>query len=383
MRANYGEPIRKWMKGQAIEEITDFGDLPVFKNATTYPCILRIGKRPIKSTKTFKATKVETLDFQDLQQYVGTNSYSVRRDTLNDSGWSLAGAKEDTLLTKIKSSGVPLGEYVKGKIFYGIKTGLNEAFVIDAETRKRLIKEDSKSVELIKPFLVGKDIKRYSIADNDRYLILIPKGWTREKSGKSGDAWGWLRKNYSAIAEHLSPFQKKAEKRYDKGEYWWELRACDYYSDFEKPKIIFPDISTKGNFTLDTRKSYTVNTTYIIPTDDLYLLAVLNSKLITFVYSKVASTIRGGYLRFIYQYVEQLPIRTIDFNNKREKTMHDEVISLADKMLALHEKLKKAKTPHDRELIERQIKATDDQIDKLVYELYELTEEEIRIVEGK
>ena len=278
---------------------------------------------------------------------------------------------------------MPLGEYVKGKIFYGIKTGLNEAFVIDSETRKRLIKEDSKSAELIKPFLVGRDIKRYSISDNGRYLILIPKGWTRKKSDKSGDAWGWLKKNYPAIAGHLSAFQKKAEKRYDKGEYWWELRTCDYYEEFEKPKIIYAEIATKGQFILDTAKFYSDTTSYIIGDNSKYLLGILNSKLWTFLFSKTSSEIRGGFYRWKRQYMSPLPIRTIDFNNKKEKAMHDQIVSLVDKMLDLNEKLKRAKTPHDRELIERQIKATDIQIDRLVYELYGLTEDEIRVVEGE
>jgi hypothetical protein len=381
MRANYGEPIRKWMKGQEIEEITDFGDLPVFQNATTYPCILRIGKRPIKSAKTFRATKVETLEFQDLQQYVESKSYSVRRDTLNDSGWSLASAKENTLLSKIKSSGIPLGEYVKGEIFYGIKTGLNEAFVIDAETRKKLIKEDPKSAELIKSFLVGKDIKRYSIADNGRYLILIPKGWTRDKAGKSGDAWEWLRKNYPTIVEHLSSFQKKAEKRYDKGEYWWELRACDYYNEFKNAKIVWGNMAVSPQFAFDINMNYINAPAVFIPSSNLYLLAIMNSPICKWFIQQHAATRSGGFLEYKPMYVSQLPIRTIDFNNKKEKAMHDQVVSLVDKMLDLNEKLKKAKTPHDSELIERQIKATDSQIDKMVYELYGLTEEEIKVVE--
>ena len=383
MRANYGEPIRKWMKGQDIGEITDFGDLPIFQNATTYPCILRISKRPMKSTKSFMATRVETLDFQDLQQYVESNSYSIRRDTLDDKGWSLASAKEDTLLSKIKSSGVPLGEYVKGKIYRGILTGLNEAFVIDAETRKRLIKEGSKSAELIKPFLVGKDIKRYNIADNESYLILIPKGWTREKSDKSGDAWNWLKKNYSAIADHLSPFQKKAEKRYDKGEYWWELRACDYYEEFKNAKIVWGNMAVSPQFAIDIDMNYINAPAVFIPSNNLYLLAIMNSPICKWFIQQHAATRSGGFLEYKPMYVSQLPIRTIDFNNKKEKAIHDQMVLLVDKMLDLHEKLKKTKTPHDRELIERQIKATDDQIDQLVYELYGLTEEERKIVEGK
>jgi hypothetical protein len=382
MRANYGEPIRKWMKSQAIEEITDFGDLPVFQNATTYPCILRIGKSSTKSAKTFRATKVETLDFQDLQKYVESKSYSVRRDTLDDSGWSLASAKEDTLLSKIKSSGVPLGEYVKGKIYRGILTGLNEAFVIDEETRKRLIKEDPKSKELIKPFLAGRDVKRYQTPTSNKYLIFTRRGVDI--------------KQYPAIEQYLSQYKAQLMpkpknwsgtnwKGRKPGSYkWYEIQdAVDYYSEFEKLKIVIPAIVSGASYTFDDKAFYSNDKTSIISIDDKYLLGLLNSKVLDFFMHRISSTKQGGYYEYKPMYLSQLPICTIDFNNKKEKAMHDQMVSLVDKMIDLHEKLKKAKTPHDRELIERQIKAADSQIDKLVYELYGLTEEEMEIVEGK
>lgn len=180
----------------------------------------------------------------------------------------------------------------------------------------------------------------------------------------------------------MLPFKEKAEKRYDKGEYWWELRACDYYAEFEKPKIILPDISIRGNFTIDEEgKYYCVNTTYIIQSSDKYLLGILNSMLITYFYRNLSSTYRGGYLRFIYQYLIQIPIRTINFSYPDDRAYHDRMVALVKQMLELHKQSASAKTDHDKTIIQRQIDATDRQIDKLVYELYGLTEEEIKIVE--
>ena len=267
-------------------------------------------------------------------------------------------------------------EYVENKIYYGIKTGLNEAFVIDQKTKKQLISEDPKSVEIIKPFLVGRDIKRYESPRPERFLILFPKGWTLEKTGSRG-AWDFVRQKYPAIAKYIEPFKTKAEKRYDKGDFWWELRACDYYSEFEKPKIIFPDISTRGNFTLDHSRSYTVNTSYIIPVEDYVLLSILNSKLTTFYYSNITSSIRGNYLRFIYQYLTTIPIVQL-----KDKSRHDRMVELVERMLELHKRLNEAQTEHEQTALKRQIDATDKQIDQLVYELYGLTDEEIKIVEG-
>ncbi|TWU53684.1 Type IIS restriction enzyme Eco57I [Candidatus Brocadiaceae bacterium B188] len=380
MRANYGEPLRKWLKQQGIAQIIDFGDLPVFQRATTYPCILIIGKD--KPSSNFIAVQVKTLEFESLDSYVKENHHSVKLSTLEDKGWSLVDERSNALLNKLKKTGVPLQEFVKGKIYYGIKTGLNEAFVIEEETRNRLISEDPKSREIIKPFLIGRDVKRYSIEDEGRYLILVPKGWTGQRSSSFADAWKWFNQNYPSIATHLLPFKEKAEKRYDKGEYWWELRACDYYAEFEKPKIILPDISIRGNFTIDEEgKYYCVNTTYIIQSSDKYLLGILNSMLITYFYRNLSSTYRGGYLRFIYQYLIQIPICTINFSYSDDRAYHDRMVALVKQMLELHKQSASAKTDHDKTIIQRQIDAIDRQIDQLVYELYGLTDEEIKIVE--
>ena len=379
MRANYGEPLRRWMKKQRIEEITDFGDLPVFETATTYPCIVRIRKGV--AANQFVATQVTTLDFGNLLDYVAEHSYSVNKTVLSDDGWALVDGESQALLNKLQAVGKPLGEYVEGKIYRGILTGLMEAFVIDEKTKKQIIKEDRKSAELIKPFLLGKDVKRYDVPESSRYLILMPKGWTRERSGSTRGGWNWLLNNYPSIANHLKPFEGAAEKRYDKGDYWWELRSCDYYAEFEKPKIMYAEIATRGQFTLDTESRYSETTCYIIPVESKYLLAILNSSLTTYIFSKMSSTIRGGFYRWKRQYVETIPVRTIDFNNPSEKAIHDKIVSLVDRMLDLHKKKAGFPPSAEREKIEREIAVMDEKIDEMVYGLYGTNEEEKMIIE--
>ncbi len=373
LRANYGQALRQWMNKQGIEDILDFGDLPVFKKATTYPCILSIKKAAPK--KNFYATQVKDLEFTDLSEYVKQNRYKVQQTSLDEGGWSLADERTQTLLEKLRKTGVPLGKYIKSEIYYGIKTGLNEAFVIDSVTRDNLIAEDSKSAELINPFLLGRDIKRYQQPSTDRYLILIPKGWTGLNIGSGKNPWKVLQDNYPAIASHLKPFAQEAKKRFDKGDYWWELRACDYYMVFEKPKILLPDISQRGNFALDAVGNfYCSNTAYLISNADIYLLGILNSKLITFFYRNLLASYRGGYLRFFFQYMVQIPI-------KSTKKTFNNVVNLVERMIDLHKQLASAKHPQDKNVLQRQIETTDHQINRLVYELYGLTDEEIAIVE--
>ena len=132
MRANYGKPLRKFLLTKQIEEIVDFGDLPVFKSATTYPCIIRVSNN--KPAKEFCVSKVETLDFPDLAGYVQAHRHPIEQATLTDGGWTLGDKRTELLLKKLQGAGTPLEEYVMGGIYYGIKTGLNEAFVIDEKT---------------------------------------------------------------------------------------------------------------------------------------------------------------------------------------------------------------------------------------------------------
>lgn len=317
-----------------------------------------------------------------MDDYVKENHYRVNQLALDDKGWSLSEEHTQALLDKLRTKGVPLGDYVKGKIYYGIKTGLNEAFVIDAATREKLIAEDARSAELIKPFLAGRNIKKYELPANDKYLILMPRGWTRERSGNAKDAFGWLKQNYPAIANHLLPFSEAAQKRYDKGEHWWELRACDYYDEFEKPKLFWPEIAGNARFTLDINGYYANNKAYIIPVADLYLLGLLNSSLLRLFIHSVCTDLQGNSFNFSAIFIERTPIRTIDFTVPQDADRHDRMVSLVDSMLSRHKQLQGARTPHEKTGLQRQIEATDRQIDALVYELYGLTEDEIRIVEG-
>lgn len=379
LRANYGKPLRRWLKERRIEEIVDFGDLPVFQGATTYPCIIRVSSG--EPRETFPVTEVASLDFADLSEYVGEASYLVRQDDLDDDGWALVDEQTSDLLKKVRGAGVPLGEYVQGKIYYGIKTGLNKAFVIDAETRDRLIAEDPRSAEVIKPFLAGRDVKRYAPLETDKFLIFTRRGIEIN--------------DYPAIKEYLKQFKKelmprpkgwkggKWEGRKPGSYQWYEIQdTVDYYEGFEGPKIIFPDIAERPQFTIDAEGGfYNANTCYNVFINDTFLLGILNSSLINFYYRNVAAVYRGGYLRFFSQYVEMLPIRPIDPADPADVARRDRMVSLVETMLDLNRRLAGARTGADKIFINREIEATDARIDALVYELYGLSEEEIARIE--
>jgi hypothetical protein len=243
--------------------------------------------------------------------------------------------------------------------------------------------------ELLESFVVGDDVRKYRINTRDAFLIRIPKGFTNANIDKENNAWKWFEATYPAIANHLKRFEETAKKRQDQGDYWWELRACDYYSEFDKPKIIYPDIAKESRAAFDTTGLYFNNTIYFIPLNDLYLLALLNSKLIFTYFKRIAAVLgdadKGGRLRWFKQDVMKIPVRQIDFGNLAEKLAHDEIVRLVERMLALQKERQSVRREDDLDRVrnlERQIAQVDAEIDQRVYALYGLTEEEIKIVEG-
>jgi len=394
LRTTFGAELRATLvKASAVLQIVDFGGLAVFANAKdTYVCIPLLAKGA--SAMPVEISKVNSQGVKNLAEHVETHSYAVPYERLTANSWSLKSDKESSVFEKIMAAGKPLGIYVDRKFFSGLKTGMNEAFELSNLQRTNLAQTSHNSLDLIKPFLGGQDIRRYALADSDRHLIVIPNGWTRQEMSKSEktlnkpserDAWAWFTKNYAAIGEHLLQYAEKLRMRQDQGEYWWELRACDYYGFFERPKIVFPDICKGPRFYLDLKGNYLSNTAYCLGTDELYLLGFLNSRLFWFAIANISIPfgVRAGQYRYrlIYQYMEKTPVRVIDVSKSGDLARQDQIETLVRTMLSLHVLASKSKTPHDRKVLHGQITSIDRQIDKLIYELYNLTPDEIKVVE--
>jgi len=320
------------------------------------------------------------------------NHYSMSQSALDNNGWSLVEDHAQALIDKMKAHGIPLEEYVCGKIYNGIKTGLNKAFIIDKSIRKQLINESSKNEAIIKPFLAGKDIKRYHSPDVSRYLIFIPWHFPLHNNpgiiSASNEAESLFREEYPSIYAYMENFKSKLSMR-DRKETgiryeWYALQRFrpNYCQEFEKPKIIYPNICKKPEFTLDENSLYTNQKSYIIPLGDKYLLGILNSSVIYFIFKSTLPLLRGGFFEPGHMFVKEIPLPKIDLVDPRNMARHDRMVSLVEQMLVLHKQLPQARTPHEQTALERQIEAADRQIDALVYELYGLTEEEIAIVEG-
>jgi type I restriction-modification system DNA methylase subunit len=379
LRANYGKPLREFIRQSAtIERIVDFAGLPVFKGATVRTIVI-ISSRKAKEEKAILYTPPLAIEKFMLVQsrslpiegVIAETTYEVPASTLAQDTWSFATQERDTLLERIKNKNTRLVEYCDGQICRGVVSGLTEAFVINSQTRNQIIDSNPEAAEVIKPFLNGRDVRRYKLEPKDIYLIYTYRGVNIDK--------------YPAIEQHLRPFKARLMERATRQE-WYELQQPQYaYKEFfESPKIVFPDIATAPRFVLDEKGHYGSNTIYFIPRRDLYLLGLLNSKLGYFYFRIVCAGLEGAgdtYLRFFGQYLEGFPVKIINFSDAKEKARHDKLVSLVERILELQKRY--ARTPQEQELVKREIESLDRQIDEVVYQLYGLAEEEIKLVENK
>lgn len=162
---------------------------------------------------------------------------------------------------------------------------------------------------------------------------------------------------------------------------WFEIQdSIDYYQEFEKPKIIYPNICKKPEFTIDTENFYSNQKSFIISYYDLYLLGILNSKIMMFFFKTTIPKLRGDFYEPGFVFMKDFPVHAIDFSNPADVSQHDRMVALVERMLELHKRT--PATPQEQERLARDIQATNREIDALVYQLYGFTEEEIKIVEG-
>ncbi len=379
IRAKYGKNIRKFITNNAtIEQIIDFSGLPVFVGATVRPIILITSRQrkgvletkysPPVSEDIFASLLTGTLT---IDKAIEDESYTILRDSLTNNSWSFLKPEAVFLISKMTSAGVSLETYSQKGIGYGIKTGLERAFVINEQERESIIEQDTKALEIIKPYIVGRNVRRFFLNFGGLYLIYTYHGIEIDK--------------YPFVEKYLRSFKSQLEKRATKQK-WYELQQpqLKYVSFYEKPKIVFPDIANKPRFALDEIGFYGATTTFFIGLYDLYLLGLLNSRMSYFYFLEKCAALEGKadrYLRFKYQYLKEFPVRPIDFSNPADKARHDHMVEMVEQMLELNKQLQAAKISHEKNTLQRQIDATDRRIDKLVYELYELTDKEIMIVE--
>ena len=354
-RAAYGKKLRDLLTRQStVSQLIDFGDAPVF-TSIAYPSIITAHKTLAEGNHLRAMNWEPGPSINELGPIFRTHGFTMPQAALTADGWRLTAPAMLNLLEKLRNAGKPLGEFVNEKFYRGVTTGLNSAFVIDQNTRDQLISEAPKSTELIKPWLRGKDVKRWQVNWTRLYVIFPRRGITIE--------------DYPAVKSYLTQFKKQltpgvAGGRKAGNYQWYEIQDnTAYYSEFEKPKIVYPDIAASPQFAYDKSGAYGGNTMYIVPTKEMWLLGLLNSKAVFWFYTKTSTQIRGGFVRFIAQYVSQIPIPDIKPAQKARISKRVNQILTA----------KQANPNAD-------VSDLENEIDQIVYSLYCLTADEIAIV---
>jgi adenine-specific DNA-methyltransferase len=315
-RAKYGERLRLWLNRQAeIKTIIDFGDADVF-DAIAYPTIIVATRGEKANAAIHDNTSLRVMNWpQDLgredvpkfPEHMKSLHFTMPQKALMPDGWQLEPQVKRQLLERIRAAGKPLGEYVEGRFYYGIKTGLNEAFVIDGPTKDRLIAEHKSSAEVIKPYLRGRDLKRWNVQSEDLWLIFVPWHFPfqhdKDIKGASGKAEVAFRSAYPAIYEHLFSFKEALEAR-NKAETsiryeWYALQrwGADYWSEWVHPKIILGRFMDKATYAYDDTGFYVNNALSFIANANRYTVAILNSSVTWWLLKSTCTDLQNGFIQ--------------------------------------------------------------------------------------
>ncbi|MDM8543954.1 Eco57I restriction-modification methylase domain-containing protein [Desulfococcaceae bacterium HSG9] len=422
-KTKYGRELRKFLKQFDIKEIIDFFELNIFEDASTEPQIITIKKAenqselnyyPVKKTEDFLSKNIQPI--------------KIQKKYLKDSEWIFSSQLQNEILTKMYLNSVSLKDYSNNGIYRGITTGLNKAFIIDKETKDRILKQDTKSAELLKPYIQSTDIKSYKLRNKNNYCF-INTYYDLEINQNT----------YPGIYDHLIKFEDRLIARQDQGKSHFNLRACGFYKKFDESKIIYIHTAINHSFYYDTEGYYLNNNCYFISNADKFLSVWLNSSIFKF-YKKLIFVAFGdasgrGRTRLNHDKMINVPIPDLSKEQKKPfEIMFDAITQKSQirndletdflnflkselkpqkitkklenwpdsdwdqfkkelakckvkiKALSLKERKEWQEYFTEEKLKAAEIKSvienTDREIDLMVYELYGLTEEEIKIVEN-
>ncbi|MCX6782030.1 MAG: Eco57I restriction-modification methylase domain-containing protein [Candidatus Magasanikbacteria bacterium] len=375
----YGENTRALLtKDISLKKVVNFGELPVFQASVDSAIVLAENTKPKEKDSLDFAQAKTGADIKNIHEFFETKKGTIKLTSLGSGVWSLQDPEKLTVLNKIKSQKNTLGAYYDGNIFAGLKTGLDGVYVITRSFRDKLINADKKYEVVIKPWLRGKDVKKWNPNFHDLWVINL--------RSSSNFTWPWsgmsnvvaetiFQSQYPILYDYLIQHKKKISKRSDQGDYWWELRSCAYDDKFNTRKIIYPDCAKEMRATYDETGLYGTLAMYIVSYDPI-IMGILNSKLFDWYSRMTFATFgdpwNGGRIIFKTIYMSKVPVPDTKNNTGvLIKGGVDKILAITKSSDYLENSAKKA-----------EVKKYEEQIDKLVYELYDLKPEEIEIVEN-
>jgi len=391
--SQYGQPLRGLLaKGNHLSEVVHFGDKQVFARATNYTCLLLLDKAGNKQCHFIKV--------DDLTAWRNTGEATegtIPSAKITSSEWNFTVGKGATLFEKLSKMPVKLGDMAD--IFVGLQTSADDVFIMNLlEETARTLRLKSKALDsewafekgLLFPLVSGTDVNRYSDLPERQYILFPYK-----VDGKSVELIDFdvISKTYPKTAAYLLKNKERLEGRERgkfKGHDWYRFGRNQNIGIQEQVKLCIPRLVTNLYAAFDVEGNHFLDNVDVggitLKTDYqnqglVYLLGLLNSRLLRWYFPHVSAPFRGGWLSANRQFLSQLPIRINNFSDPADKGRHDQMMKLVEQMLSFYKQKAMAKTPDDKTRLHRQIDATDQQIDRLVYELYGLTEKEIQIVE--
>lgn len=310
-KTNSGKPLRQHLLAEAkLEHIVDFGDIQVFEGVTTYPAIITMRRGKADDQHQLSYWNVDALPDANFRAAYRKNGQGFPQSALTDGPWELENHALRGLRSKIKADKPKLAD-VYSSPYRGILTGRNSAFVVDRSTRDQLIHDDPNSAEIIVPFLEGKDLKPWRAESRDQWLIFT-------RRGVDIDAYPAIKAHLEEQREILEPKPEgwkpsHPEEKWQgrkKGSYqWYEIQdSVDYHEAFAAPKITYGHFSERPLFSIDNNDFYSNDKSYIIQSDDRFLLALLHSSVFWFLITGDAPIVRGKFYEMRTYYINPLPI---------------------------------------------------------------------------
>ena len=305
-RAGYGKALRTYLRSHArLLSIINFGDTDVF-DALAYPTIVIARKRDMPLNPPPDADEVLALNWskeQPVEQFPIVfleSAFPVPQGELKTEGWQLELPLERKLLQRMRLAGMPLGEYCGGRFYYGIKTGFNDAFIVDGERRAQLVRDDPNAASIIRPLLRGRDLKRWRVEFADWYLIRVESSENRDHpwSGMPArEAERSFARAFPSVRDFFHEHRQALVDRYDQGKFFWELRACAYWAEFDQPKIILGRFMDKPTYAFDADGRYTNNALSMIAGVTPFLACVLNSSTSWWFLKSTCTDLQGGFIQ--------------------------------------------------------------------------------------
>jgi hypothetical protein len=357
MRTKYGKDLRAYFREKTNPLVLiNFEDVQIFESAVVESNIIITEKKINQNL-----LKAVNLGF-DYNKSMNLNQYLLKKgvnlDRLDDNGWILGEEYILKLKSKIEDDSILLGK-LNYRINIGINTGLNEVFIINEDLKNVLVLADEKNKKIILPILRGRDLSRYKFKFSNNYLINSHNG-IKSQSIQPID----IINDYPRVFDYLTPFEIKLRNRYDQGKHWTNLRNCAYLEDFNKPKIIWGELSDKAKFTYDESGVFLNNTMLLMTGVNLkYILSLLNSMLAQWYFEQITTSSGMGTNRWLKYKIEQFPIKVIS----------DEKINQFE--ILVNQILEGKKTDQDTAALEHQI-------DVMVYHLYALSYEEACVIDN-